>query len=139
MDVPRPTEGIDLCTDDFSFHIIMPLTISQCDPVLIYYNNPDTGNISVSLSNPDSGYVFLSLYFPPGVRYLEWICDIPTSNTFIAIGYGYDQLYTVQSGSSSACLHDITTTYTYAFYNTTLFQSFTQSTHTASPTSSFTS
>jgi len=112
--------------------IIFPVSIVQCEPVLIYYNITDTDQIGVGFFTPDLySYSFLRLYFPVGVGYLDWICDIPAGYTFTAF-CDFEQTFTVQPGSSSACLGDITTAYSYVSYLSTYFQSYTQHTHSGS-------
>ena len=54
-DIGDPTAGID---------IIFPSSIVQCEPVLIYYNNPGTDQVQVSLIAPGD-YSVLTFYFPP--------------------------------------------------------------------------
>jgi len=130
--IARPTEGYELGNVTLGVDVILPLSIVQCEPVLIYYNNTGTNLTTVVLYTPDL-YIFLTLYFPPGVGYLDWICDIPAGYTFFASG-DFDQTFTVQPGSSSACLGDLTTTYSYASYNSTLFPSFTQHPYSGSYT-----
>jgi len=97
--------------------MIFPLSIVQCEPVLIYYDNPTTDHSFVFLYTPDRD-LFLTLAFPPGVGYLDWICNIPAGYAFTAYSLVY-QNFTVQLGSSSACLGDITTTYAFASYEPT--------------------
>src|SRR5580704_12484463 len=76
LDISLPTEGYNLCAPTFACELIMPSTVAQCEPVLIYYNITEPG-IYVDLLTPDTGIIFLFLYTPLGIGYLEWICDIP--------------------------------------------------------------
>jgi len=99
--VTRPTEGYEITNVPNNYDIIFPLSIVQCEPVLIYYNNIGTDWISVDLHAPDGGYI-LQLDFPPGVGYLDWICNIPSGHTLYALA-SLSQTFTVQPGSSSAC------------------------------------
>jgi len=122
--IARPTEGYYIGNVGVGIDVIFPLSIVQCEPVLIYYNNPTTVQFFVDFYTHDNSRL-LSLDFPPGAGYLDWICDIPAGYTFFASAVT-SQTFTVQPGSSSACLGDITTTYSYAFYHTTYFQSYTQ-------------
>ena len=128
----RPTEGYYIGNAGFGFDIIMPLSIAQCEPVLIYYNITGATLVGVALHTPEL-YIFLTLYFPRGVGYLDWICDIPAGHTFTAYAFLL-QTFTVQPGSSSGCLGEITTTYPYVYYQTTHFQSYTQQTYSGSYT-----
>ena len=133
--IARPTEGYEFgdLTIDVDVDIILPLSIVQCEPVLIYDSNTGTDQTGVFLHAPDTLYVFLVLSFPPGVGYFDWICDIPAGYAFTVSGFrGSEQTYTVQPGSSSACLGDITTTRSYVYYNTSIFESFTQRTYSGS-------
>ena len=131
--IARPTEGYQLGNVTAGFDIIFPVSIVQCEPVLIYYNF--TNEDSLFLNSPGfNGNTFLVLTFPIGVGYLDWICDIPAGYTFNAGRY-FEQIFTVQPGSSSACLGEITTTYAFASYEPTYFQSYTQHTYSGSYTS----
>ena len=94
LDISRPTEGYNLCDPTQDCELIMPLTIAQCEPVLIYYNMPFS-SVYFNLSAPDSGDAFLSLYTTLGIGYMEWICDIPARSTFFIDSFGYIQSYTV--------------------------------------------
>jgi len=125
----RPTEGYYFSDITQSTSIILPLSIVQCEPVLIYYNNTydDLIGVAFKLYIADrEEFFFLTLSFPRGVGYLDWICNIPAGSSFIAYYVDSAQTYTVQPGSSSACLGDITTTYSYASYYTSYFQYYTQ-------------
>ena len=119
-----PTQGIQLAsTDDVRF----PLTISQCEPVFIYYNVDTPGYslvISTIVDDINAIIYLLRLNIPLGSGYLEWICNIPAGYSFLVEG-SYTYIFVVQPGSSSSCLRDITTTYAYASYATTFFRSFT--------------
>jgi len=131
--IARLTEGYYFSDITQSSSIILPLSIVQCEPVLIYYNNTYDDLIGVAfkfkLYIGDEEFFFLTLSFPFGVGYLDWICNIPAGSSFIASYVDSAQTYTVQPGSSSACLGDITTTYSYAAYEPTYFQSYTQHTY----------
>jgi hypothetical protein len=104
--------------------IRIPSTAKQCEPFHIHYNlTSESDAYALFLGTPD-GQRFLSIRFPSGVGCMEWVCNVPAGHSFYVSGplSGY---YIVQPGSSSTCLHNITTTYTYAQYNTNIFQSFT--------------
>jgi hypothetical protein len=106
------------------WEVRFPLTVTQCEPVFIYYNTTARFN-GVGLSSRIDIPSFLLIgYFPVGVGYVEWICNIPAGYGFWA---GSAQTYpiVVQPGSLSSCLRDITTTYQYATYTTAAFQSYT--------------
>jgi hypothetical protein len=76
---------------------------------------------------------FVSLLIPSGIGYLQWICNIATGHGFIASSY-FEYYVVVQRGSSSSCLHNVTTTYSYASYSTTDFEAYTRNPPSASPT-----
>jgi hypothetical protein len=120
-----PEDGYQLISGILDSSLIIPTSIAQCDPFFIFYslttNYPSLGIISFQTVQ---GHIFLNLTMPaPGTGYMEWICNIPAGEQFLARG----QLYTVQPGSSSACLGDLNTTYSLAMYSTSLFESYTVS------------
>jgi len=125
FDVPRPTEGFQV-GPGLGTDIILPLSATQCEPFLIYHNIPAGYDYRMFLYTPDFqiGNEFLHLLLPQGAGYFDWICNIPAGYSFLAYA-ATGQYYTVQPGSSSACLGDVTTTYPYASYLTD-FQSYTQ-------------
>ena len=123
-----PAQGIHL--SNFSrfpgWDIRFPLTVTQCEPVFIYYNNTysDTaGLVGLRNLNLESILVLLGP-FPLGVGYFEWICNIPANFGFwVSSPLFYDVV--VQPGSISSCLHPITTTYQYVTYDMTFFAAYT--------------
>jgi hypothetical protein len=109
--------------------VFFPLTVSQCEPVFVYYNTPV--GLGFGISTIFQEYTDLVVfYIPPGVGYFEWICNIPAGYTIIVLG---SYVFVVQPGPSSSCLADITTTYSYASYATSAFRSYTA--HPANTTS----
>ena len=117
---PTDSEGIQLArVNDIRF----PLTVAQCEPVLIYYNVNTTGGSHLFLHSASSE-LLAHLAIPVGVGYLEWVCNIPAGHGFRVSAY-YEQYFVVQAGSSSSCLRALTTTYSYVNYATTAFQSYT--------------
>jgi hypothetical protein len=131
-----PTEGYQLSFPNSSYEIIMPLTITQCEPVYIYYNiasDPSAYNLLDFITADSAGDTIMEFDFPSPTGYLEWICDIPAGYSFIAWG-DFMQFYTVQAGSSSDCLGNITTTYSIMDYATIPFRLYTE----LSPTLTFT-
>ena len=126
-----PPEGIRLTNppgfDDID--VFFPLTVSQCEPVFVYYDSPI--GLGFGISTIFEEYTDLVVfYMPPGVGYFEWICNIPAGYTIIVDSI---HVFVVQPGPSSSCLADITTTYSYASYATSAFRSFTA--HAANTTS----
>ena len=123
--IARPAQGYEMGNVTAGFDVILPLSIVQCEPVLVYYNITGTApyNLSMVLIGSDNSRL-LSLDIPPFVGYLDWICNIPAGYIFFA-SFFLAQTYTVQPGSSSACLGNVTTTYSYVHYGTN-FQSATQ-------------
>jgi hypothetical protein len=144
--VPPPSEGYQLGgpvnpsdPGGPSFDIIMPLTVTQCDPVLIYYNitawnAANGGPLDLLLSNPSltSDFAFVTIQLPSSdIGYLTWTCNIPAGENFYAsavspvsetLAYA---TFTVKSGSSSACLGPLTTYTSMLQYDTTVFASYT--------------
>ena len=120
---PPPTQGVQLSVSYDIDDILFPLTVSQCEPVLIYYNNTRSGTYFFPLATPDLA-TFLTIIIPQGFGYIEWFCNIPAGHGFIA-SWNYHHYVVVQTSSSSSCLRNITTTYVSATYDTTLFQSYT--------------
>jgi hypothetical protein len=123
-----PSDGAD------SYDVIMPLTVAQCEPVLIYYNFtlwPAYDNPGLTLFPPIQPpipliFAFASFQFPNDVGYFEWICNIPAGKMFVAVSFLLGATYVVQPGSSSACLGPLTTTYNSDLqYFTSEFASFT--------------
>ena len=124
-----PAQGIQLGNTDIinGYDIRFPLTVTQCEPVFIYYDTTARGAGTVSIGfvaaeqyNP----MFLEIAIPSGTGYIEWFCNIPAGYSFGVWGY-HAYYLVVQPGSSSGCLTDITTTYARASYMTTVFQSYT--------------
>jgi hypothetical protein len=110
-----PPQGIQLRNTEITnaYDIRFPLTITQCQPVFIYYNTTgrtagtvSIGFVAVEEYNP----MFLVIAVPSGVGYIEWFCDIPAGYGFGVWGY-HAYYLVVQPGSSDSCLSDITTTY----------------------------
>ena len=125
----RPTQGHQLGHPPDGYDIIAPLVVAQCEPVLIYYNVSTSWFPSKGLQfyTPDDLAIFLSIQFPPGIGYFTWICNIPAGHIFGASSWYYET-YTVQAGSSSACLVNVTSSYAYLTYNSIAFPSYTQAT-----------
>jgi hypothetical protein len=123
-DVQRPTQGYDLSDPSLDFEVIVPLSIAQCEPFLIYYNN--AGNFQLDIKTFDLEDDLLFLSFPPGIGYLDWICNIPAGYGFVVEMLSRFEYYTVEVGSSSACLGDLTASDTFYDPQTSAFQSYTQ-------------
>ena len=98
---------------------IFPFTATQCEPFYIFYNATD-GNF-LNFYDATLSHTLFIITFPKGTGYVEWICNIPAGITLLGLFN-----YTVQAGLSSACLGNITTTYSHLTYNTTVFASFTR-------------
>jgi hypothetical protein len=114
------TQGVQL--GGYNEDIRFPLTVSQCEPVIIYYSLLSGGS---GVGFFKGGITLFALEIPNGTGYLEWICNIPAGYDF-AIGAGSIRYYIVQPGSSASCLLNITTTYEYASYRTTAFEFYTR-------------
>jgi hypothetical protein len=118
-----------------SYDLIMPLTVAQCQPVLIYYNfaaaaaAQETGFFDPNfiLFTP-GGLILVAFTFPNKVGYLEWICNIPANETFYAQSLGNSATvqawYTVQPGPST-CLGPLTPSYIPDIYYGTVFSAYT--------------
>jgi hypothetical protein len=131
---PRPTQGFGVGDPLYQWNITLPSSIAQCEPFVIYYNTSifDEGdNFILDIRTPDSQTVLVLLEFPNAIGYLDWICNIPAGYSFVAEAFSFKQYYTVDPGSSSACLGNVTTTNSILFYQTPYFKSYTQ----APPTS----
>jgi hypothetical protein len=128
-----PAQGIQLGDpehfwDDFRF----PLAVSQCEPILIWYNRTELSrNSAMFLTTPnmnesDVGHgLFLQILAPFGSGYIEWVCNIPANYSFI-VGYRFQHYIVVRPGtSSSSCLRNVTAAYEYAMYFTSSFQPYT--------------
>ena len=126
----QPTHAIQLSR---SYDIRFPSTVSQCEPVLIYHNTPESYAIHIYTMDSESGVsrTLVRLTVPRGIGYLEWTCNVPVGYTFVVLN-AYAHVLSVQPGSSVACLGDVTATYAYADYETTDFRSYTA--HPANPT-----
>ena len=126
--VPQPIPGYQIGNVGDGVDIILPLSISQCEPILIYYNNTHSPSqqVDATFVTPDLAHNVLDLLLPPGAGYLDWICNIPRDYNFNIFSYGTRQSYTVQPGVSSACL-GLTTSYeSYPYANYYDFQSYIQ-------------
>jgi hypothetical protein len=128
-------EGVQLGMPPL-FDIVVPLTATQCEPFLIYYNMsrysylpspaPQTlifeGGTDVPSDIPGG---FITILFPPEVGYMSWTCNIPAGQSFRTSG-AQSLLYVVENGTSD-CLGDLRTTFQYAEYQTSSFASYTRS------------
>ena len=121
-----PALGIQLGSSGSGSYVTFPLTVTQCEPVFIYYDNTIFNNFFY-LYNGEYTYAFLAIGpIPVGAGYFEWFCNIPAGYGFWA-EYAYLYYTVVQPGPLSSCLHNVTTTYQYASYATTSFASYTAS------------
>jgi hypothetical protein len=118
-----PTQGIDL---------VLPLSISQCDHFLVFYNVTQTSDDASSTSgaaiefgNVGESRVFFTLKPPEGAGYLDWVCDIPAGRRFTARNGGREYSYTVDAGSSGCLGVRTTTSFQYASYSVPIFTSYT--------------
>ena len=134
-----PAQGYNIGAPVYGVFIFVPLTVTQCEPVLVYYHFSDD-ILLMQFTTPDNIQNFLNISFPPGAYdafappgYLVWNCNIPAGDSFILNGV---QSYTVQPGSSSDCLGNLYTTYPLASYDTSAFESYTTATYSSLATQS---
>ena len=119
-----PTTGW-LYIDRNNGRFIFPFTAAQCESFDIYYNSTVEHIFHFyDSTTPDPLFTLLTFRIPPGVGYVEWICNIPANIAF-KVDYGVLD-YVVQAGSSSACLGDLNTTYSILPYAIPNFASFTR-------------
>jgi hypothetical protein len=120
-----PAQGIQIGTPSAGWDIRFPLTVTQCEPVFIYYNNTLSATFGgLGLNAPDGTYLAYIGPLPLGVGYLEWVCNIPAGFGFIAWSTTFYPVV-VQSSPLSSCLRNLTTTYQYASYSTANFVTYT--------------
>jgi hypothetical protein len=120
-----PAQGIQIGTPAGGWDIRFPLTVTQCEPVFIYYNNTISATYGgLGLETPDGTYLAYLGPLPLGVGYLEWVCNIPAGFGFVAYSSTFCPVV-VQSGPLSSCLRDLSTTYQYASYSTANFATYT--------------
>jgi hypothetical protein len=130
-----PAEGIQIGSPLAGWDVRFPLTITQCEPVFIYYNNTYSATYGgVGFESLDGRYLLFVGRFPLGVGYFEWICNIPADSALIAYSDVYYPIV-VQPGPISSCLGAMTTTNAQASYRTTNFVTFTASRPITTPTS----
>jgi hypothetical protein len=98
-----PARGIQLANVDASetYDIRFPLAITQCEPVLTYYNMSH-GGFYLYFLTPDL-HQFFSIPMPSGTGYVEWTCNIPTGYGLVAGNYR-QHYFVVQPGPESSCL-----------------------------------
>jgi hypothetical protein len=113
----QPTQAVQLSR---LYDIRFPSTVSQCQPALIYHNTLESYAIHIYTMESGVSRTLIRLTIPRGIGYLEWTCNIPAGYTFVMFN-SYAHVLSVQLASSSACLGDITTTYSYADYEKTDF------------------
>jgi hypothetical protein len=120
--------------------VILPQTMSQCEPFLVYYNTTSFGlNFELFIASADASAIVANITIPNGVGYVDWICNIPAGEglAILATGNLNFIFYNVGFGSSSACLGDVDETYPLIIYNTTAFESYTEHTYVTIDTSEF--
>jgi hypothetical protein len=129
----RPTQGYELGGPGQDIDIILQPSMIQCEPFLIYYSLSTADPVFIAFYSPDlQGDAILTLQ-PPGLTtgYIDWICDIPAGHGVIIAGRFsgllYGQYYVVEPGTSSACLGNLTATYSILDYGTN-FPSYTAAT-----------
>jgi hypothetical protein len=69
-----PTEGYQLAFPNSSYDIIMPLTVTQCEPVYIYYNiasDPSAYALLIFYTADPSHQEIMFFEFPTPTGYLE--------------------------------------------------------------------
>ena len=102
--------------------ILVPLSVTQCEDVNIFYKTGD--QVVLNLYPPDLRSPIIVFTIPPGTGFITWRCTIPAGSSFIASAVT-NRLFTVQEGSSSACLGDLSVNASAARVATDLYSSFT--------------
>src|SRR5215472_8675196 len=101
-----PRQGVQLANVIPGDHDIrFPLTLTQCEPVLIYYNMASAAYLRFETSDRQTN--LLNLYVPVGAGYIEWICDIPAGDA-VMVSFFDSRSYVVRPGTSSSCLSNVT-------------------------------
>ena len=134
---PSPSQGLQLNGGNGGgpFDTIWPLTATQCEPFLIYFDSTGSDFATVNVIFTPDGTALATFLFPARTNaYLDWICNIPAGQTFYASFPPTQIYYTVQSGPISACLGALSTTYSNLFFSTGVFQTYTSHPY-SSPTS----
>jgi hypothetical protein len=109
LSVQQQSVGISYHDPFEPYSVILPTTVAQCEPALIYYNIT-SAYISaplITIESPD-GLLVMDLFSLPdsqGSGYVQWICNLPAGSVFqIYLGVIYSAWYTVQPGSDSSCI-----------------------------------
>ena len=122
------SQGYQLGDPVGGISVLFPLTVTQCDAVVVFYNVTTSDQVPVLLHPPDDvdgRAPFLTLTPPSGAGYLVWHCTVPAGNRFIASATR-SHAFTVQAGPSSICLGDLSVDTAIARYDTRVFHSLTR-------------
>jgi hypothetical protein len=106
--------------------VITPLYIAQCESVYIYYNSPTYLWVWSPFSLDQNAIIQFQLPFGSDPGYMEWLCNIPEGVAYFIEANGIQYYGTVQPGTSSSCLGDLSVDSSLVGYNTAAFNSFTQ-------------
>ena len=107
---PRPTDALQIGDPSGGLDIRFPVTVSQCEPVLIYANVIGQSLHFLAFYSPDDGpfHYIIRMQLPRySIRYMEWICNIPAGYRFV-VSHARQYYVNVQAGPSS-CLGNIAT------------------------------
>ena len=126
------SQGYQLGDPVGGISVLFPLTVTQCDAVVVFYNVTTSDRVPVLLHPPDDGAApFLTFTPPSGAGYLVWHCTVPAGSSFIASATR-SRAFTVHAGPSSICLGDLSVDTAIARYDTSVFQSLTRRAYRAS-------
>jgi hypothetical protein len=81
-----PAEGIQLST---AYDVRFPLTVSQCEPVFIYYNTTGTYSLYICAPAGTTGTFTTKAVITilVSIGYLEWTCHISAGLAFVVEGW----------------------------------------------------
>jgi hypothetical protein len=117
------SQGYQLGDPIGGISVVFPLTVAQCDAVVVFYNVTISDQVPILLYPPNDSSPFLTITPPNGAGYLVWRCTIPAGSSFI-VSATRSHTFTVQHGTSSICLGDLSADGAIARYDSNVYQSF---------------
>jgi hypothetical protein len=103
--------------------VVFPLTVAQCDTVVVFYNVTISDKVPVLLYPPHDSSPLLTITPPRGAGYLVWRCTIPAGSSFV-VSAVRSHTFTVQRGTSSICVGDLSVDEAIARYDSDVYRSF---------------